>query len=178
MLSVCFYWSVECGNDSESPGLVPPPPPLLLFKVPVVWRCAHLESKHGAGAQKYLVVIVPLRLATEHLSSLPSTHPIWAWCAPTAWWQLMIAASPLINCWNDTPAHKQCIILWEWESLQSSIVEAKYAGTFSLCLSLAAGWERAGLLGVQGLEGGGVCLACKFQSRLRYPSRGPANSQN
>ena len=29
-----------------------------------------------------------------------------------------------------------------------------------------------------GVEGGGLCLACKFQSRLRYPSGALADSQN
>ena len=61
MLSVYFYWCVELGNDSDSPGL-------LLLKVPIFWRCAGSQSKHCAKA-KYLDVIVPLRLATEHLSS-------------------------------------------------------------------------------------------------------------
>lgn len=60
----------------------------------------------------------------------PRTHPIWAWHAPAARWQLMIASSPLINCWNDTPSHKQCIILWASKTLQSAIVGAKYATTY------------------------------------------------
>lgn len=85
----------------------------------------------------------------------PRTHPIWTWRAPVAWWQLTIASSSLINCWNDTPSHKQCIILPASETLQSAIVGAKYASTFSLRLSLKAGWERSGLLGVLGMEGGG-----------------------
>lgn len=125
MLSVYFYWCVELGNDSESPGLLL----LLLLKVPIFWRCAGLQSKHCAKA-KYLDVIVPLRLATEHLSFSPRTHPIWAWRAPAVRWQPTIASSPLINCWNDTPSHKQCIILWASETLRSAIVGAKYASTY------------------------------------------------
>lgn len=60
----------------------------------------------------------------------PCTHPIWAWHAPAVRWQLTIASSPLINCWNDTPSHKQCIILQASETLQSAIVGAKYASTY------------------------------------------------
>lgn len=82
MLSVYFYWCVELGNDSDSPGL-------LQLKVPIFWRCAGSQSKPCAKT-KYLDVIVPLRLATEHLSS-SLLHSIWARCAPAARWQLTIA---------------------------------------------------------------------------------------
>lgn len=150
MLSVYFYWCTELGCDSKSPGLL-----LLLLKVLIFWRFEALQSKHCAKA-KYLDVIVPLHLATEHFSPFPHTQPIWAWCAPAAWWQLTIASSSLINCWNDTPSHKQCIILPASETLRSAIVGAKYASTFSLRLSLKAGWERSGLLGVLWMEKGEV----------------------
>lgn len=81
----------------------------------------------------------------------PCTHPIWAWRAPAARWQLTIASSSLINCWNDTPSHKQCIILRASETLRSAIVGAKYASTYhskqvesAVGYWLCCGWKEEG----------------------------------
>lgn len=66
-------------------------------------------------------------------------------------WQVTIACSPLINCWNDTPAHKQCIILRASETLQSAIVGAKYASTYhskqvesAVGYWVCCGWKEEG----------------------------------
>lgn len=175
MLSIYSCWCVELRDGSGSPGL------LLLFRVPISntgkQRCAGLQSERCAKAK--------ISWCDSSASSSNWTpcfflcaHPIWARRAPAARWQLTIASLPLINCWNDTPSHKQCILLQASKTLRCAIVRAKYASTFSLGLSLKAGWERSGLLGVLGMRGGGLCLACKFQSRLRYPSGALADSQN
>lgn len=101
------------------------------------------------------------------------THPIWAWPAPTVQWQLTIACSPLIN-WDDTVSHKQCIILWASETLQNVIVWVKYASIYhSKQVESTVGYGVC-----RGMKGDGLCLACKFQSRLRYPSGALADSQN
>lgn len=84
-----------------------------------------------------------------------------------------MACSPLIN-WNDTPSHKQCIILQASETLQNAIVWVKYASTYhSKQVESAVGYWVC-----TGMKGDGLCLACKFQSRLRYPSGALADSQN
>lgn len=155
------------------------------------WDCScfwnfPFSTTAGGGVQACKANTVPKQISWCDSSTpssnrapclFPCTHPIWAWRAPAARWQLTIASMPLINCWKDTPSNKQCILLQASETLPSGIVGAKYASAFSLRLSLKAGLESSGLLGVLGMEGGGLCLACKFQSRLRYPSDALADSQ-
>lgn len=111
----------------------------------------------------------------EHLSSSLALIQFGPGAPPAVRWQLTIASSPLINCWNDTPSHKQCIILGASETLRSAIVGAKYASTYhSKQVESTVGYWVC----CMGMEGGWLCLACKFQSRLRYPSGAPADSQN
>lgn len=60
------------------------------------------------------------------------------------------------------------------ETLQSAIVWVKYASTYhsKQVESTVGYWVR------WGMKGGGLCLACKVQSKLRYPSGALADSQN
>lgn len=64
--------------------------------------------------------------------------------------------------------------LQAWETLQSAIVWVKYTSTYhsKQVESTVGYWVR------RGMKGGGLCLACKVQSKLRYPSGALANSQN
>lgn len=127
---------------------------------------------------KYLTVIHPPPPPPPP-QLFPCTHSIWTWPAPTMQWQVTIASLHLINCRNNILPHKTGIFFQAEETLRTGIVGAKGASKFSLCLSLKTGCEWVGLLvgtelggwgGMWGGGGGGMCLACEFTSRLRYPS--------
>lgn len=117
-------------------------------------------------------MIIPLCQANWAPFLFPCTHPILAWHAPAARWQLTIARLPLIKCWNDTPPHKQRTVLQAPETLQSAIVWVKFASTYNSKQVESAVWV------IGGMKGGGLCLACKFQSSTKYPSGALVDSQN